>query len=277
MQAAYKLKTSARILAKRMVKIIAAALSDLLPAGDAAGDGIFVLMYHRVNDTRKNELSVSVDQFETQLKWLRDHGFVSLPMADLETGKIPDRGTAAHIIFTFDDGYEDNYLNALPLLKKYGYTGMFYLATDYIGTTRMYENDRKESSPPAQNRLLNWDQVAEMLDAGMEIGSHTMNHVDLRKVSRAVAKREIFESKQRLEENLDRQITSFCYPSGYYNEAAVSLVVEGGYLSACTTDIGIWGGHQLTTIPRIPVMASDPFFVFKQKMQGRMRWFRFIH
>ena len=105
-----------------------------------------------------------------------------------------------------------------------------------------------------------------MVELGMEIGSHTCSHPDLKRIPRVDAKREIEDSKRELEQQLGIPVTSFCYPSGRFSAEALGLVRESGYRSACTTEIGTWNGDDLFSIPRIPVMASDVFFVFKKKM-----------
>jgi peptidoglycan/xylan/chitin deacetylase (PgdA/CDA1 family) len=125
--------------------------------------------------------------------------------------------------------------------------------------------------------MLNWQQVTRMIQEGMEIGSHTLTHADLDRVPPDRVRSEIEGSKRKLEQELGLRVTSFCYPSGRFTAETASMVRDSGYLSACTTKIGIWNGHDLFSIPRIPVMSSDVFMVFKQKMTGRLGGLRHIH
>ena len=272
------IKRFARICIKKGIKLNAAMVSNIIPSHRIdLQDRIFILMYHRVNSYRKNELSVNTTQFKRQLDWLKSQGFRNMRMTDLESGFVEKIDNSRRLIFTFDDGYEDNYINAFPLLKEYGYTGIFYLATNYIGTNKIYPLDIAESNRIEQNQIMNWRQVLDMLQEGMEIGSHTMNHSALTSISMEDARREIFESKKKLEQKLQIEISSFCYPGGYFEKQHTLLVKNAGYRSACTASPGIWRGHDLYELPRVPVLSSDIFFVFKQKLAGRMEWFRMIH
>jgi len=266
-----------RVHAKKGIKIIAALASHAFPASREDQDRVHVLMYHRVNSYRKDELSVPPDRFRKQVEWLHRHGFRNTQMTELESGSVATGDNGPRVIFTFDDGYEDNYVDAYPILREYGYTAILYLPYDFIGTSKMHPRDTLESGRPEHNRLLSWNQVEEMLNDGMEIGSHTMGHVNLIRMSPEQAKREIVESKHLLEQKLQVQITSFCYPGGYFEEKHVGWVQEAGYRSACTTTPRIWQGHDLFMIPRVPVLSSDIFYVFRKKLLGRMEWFRIIH
>ena len=270
-------KMHARVKAKKGIKVIAAMVSRLIPVSRKDQDGVFVLMYHRVNSYRKDELSVPPDRFRKQVEWLHRHGFRNTRMAELESGPITPARNGPAVIFTFDDGYQDNYSDAYPILRELGYTAVLYLPFSYIGTGEMHPRDRWESGRPEHNQILNWNQVQEMLREGMEIGSHTMGHKNLTRMSPEQAKREIFESKHMLEQKLQVEITSFCYPGGYFEEKHVRWVQEAGYRSACTTTPRIWRGHDLFMIPRVPVLSSDIFYVFEKKLTGRMEWFRIIH
>lgn len=267
----------ARVNVKKGMKIAAALVSNVTPASRQDQGRVCVLMYHRVNSYRNDELSVPPDRFRKQVEWLHMYGFRNTRMAELESGSIATGNNGPRVIFTFDDGYEDNYTDAYPILREYGYTGILYLPFDYIGTRKMHPRDTWESKRPEHNRLLSWNQVEEMLNDGMEVGSHTMGHTDLTRMSPEQAKREIVESKHMLEQKLQVEITSFCYPGGYFEEKHARWVEEAGYRSACTTIPRIWQGHNLFMIPRVSVLSSDIFYVFRKKLLGRMEWFRIIH
>jgi peptidoglycan/xylan/chitin deacetylase (PgdA/CDA1 family) len=270
-------KMHARVNVKKGIKAVAALVSNVIPAPNQDQDSVYVLMYHRVNSFRKDELSVPPDRFRKQVEWLHMHGFRNTRMAELESGSMVKGDNGPRVIFTFDDGYEDNYTDAYPILREHGYTAVLYLPFDYIGTSKMHPRDTWESGRAEHNQLLNWNQVEEMLKDGMEIGSHTIGHEDLTRMPPEQAKREIFESKQALEQKLQVEITSFCYPGGYFEEEHARWVQEAGYLSACTTTPRIWQGHDLFKIPRVSVLSSDVFYIFRKKLLGRMEWFGLIH
>ena len=263
-------KMKARIHVKRGVKLAAAAASAFVPP--RTSHRIVVLMYHRVNGYRGNDMSVSPDAFRAQVRWLRHAGFENVRLSDLESRAAPgvDRG----VVFTFDDGYEDNFLEAAPVLREYGYTGAFYVPVDFIGAQQMDVRDARESNRIEHNRRMSWEQLRELLGEGMEIGSHTMSHPRLNRVSSDQARREIFDSKRELEGRLGVEISSFCYPGGCYDQTHLALVEAAGYRSAATASPGRL--ENLFEIPRLAVQASDSLFVFKRKVTGRLSWFTWV-
>ena len=269
------IKMRARVDVKRIIKTGAAIVSTFKPHPDA-GRGVVVLMYHRVNDIRHDELSVKPDQFRCQVRWLHDMGFGNMRIRDLES--IAERNEPLpenrSVVFSFDDGYEDNYTTAFPILKEFGYTGMFYLTSDFIGTERMFELDKKESGRVEHNRIMNWEQASRLLSDGMEIGSHTMSHAILTSIPEDKARQEIEGSKKALEDKLGVEITSLCYPGGFFDDSHENMARKAGYKSACTADMGIWRGGNVLRIPRVGVLASDSYFIFRTKVMGRMEWFK---
>lgn len=272
-------KKDARVQVKRSIKLGLAALSAWKPANSSViTDTVAVLMYHRVNAYRHDELSIPPEVFRKQLQWLSSQGFQNMRMRELESWPPDERLVGRRVIFTFDDGYADNYTEALPILQQFGYTGIFYLATDYIGNQRFYQRDMDETGDPTQNRLMDWEHIRQLLKAGMEVGSHTVSHTQLTQLSDDAVKHELTHSRRIIEEQLQQPITSFCFPEGAYQDRHIPLVRAAGYASACTTDQGFWRRHPLLTIPRIAVLASDGFFVFRQKITARMEWaFRLMH
>lgn len=271
MTTADAIKMCMRIRIKRIIKTTLAIVFPCKPHSDDVR-GVVVLMYHRVNDFRSNELSVRIDEFRKQVRWLHDMGFRNMRISELESllernEPLPDN---RHVVFSFDDGYEDNFTTVVPILKEFGYTGMFYLATDFVGSEKMYPRDRKESGRVEHNRILNWDQVSQMLKDGMEIGSHTMTHAILTEIPDETIWQEINGSKKTLEAKLDVDITSFSYPGGFLNDSLENMVRKAGYRSACAVDMGIWCGGNIMRIPRVGIPASDNMFIFKAKVTGRM-------
>ena len=124
---------------------------------------------------------------------------------------------------------------------------------------------------------MDWRHVRHLHENDMEIGSHALSHHILTRMGDGGAKRGIFESKIKIENKLGSRITSFCYPGGYFSQKHTDWVREAGYRSACTTRIGCYRGESLYSVPRIAVLASDSFFIFKQKMLGDKKMFYLIH
>ena len=195
------------------------------PQGTIASS-VPIFMYHYIrsyvdpSDTVGENLSVSSEAFEKQIAWLKENGYETVSM---DSFVHPKPLAGKPIVLTFDDGYQDAYDTAFPLLRRYGMTGTFYIITDKIGTPG----------------YLTWDEVSEMRAAGMIFGSHTLSHPDLKTLPSGTLKREIIASKKLLEQKLGGNVTDFCYPSGKYDDAVVAEVRRDGYKTAVTTHSGI--------------------------------------
>jgi len=188
-----------------------------------------ILMYHLVNSNASpdDKLTVSVDIFERQMRFLKDHRYnvVSLEEAASlirDKKKVPPKTIA----LTFDDGYKDNYTHAFPILKKYNLPATIFVIIN--------EMDRP------QNDRLSWDEIKTMRDSGIiTFGSHTLTHPYLIKVdSEPELRRQIFDSKKILEEKLGIPVNAFSYPAGGFNSHVRQLVVEAGYKLAVASNPG---------------------------------------
>lgn len=197
-------------------------------------------------------------------------------ISELETPTVTEKPEGRRVIFTFDDGYEDNVINALPILRESGYTGMFYIPWGFIGTKILSPRDRRETNSYEKNRRLSWDQIEKLISEGMDIGSHTLNHERLTDLSPERAWQEIAESKKKLEEKLGIPITSFCYPGGDYHATHVDMIARAVYTSACTASPGRIDFKNLFTLPRLAVQASDSFYIFRKKVDGKMAFFTMV-
>ena len=194
------------------------------PRSSAAKHGR-ILMYHYVRedvDKAKDpvgyELSVTSAQLETQLKAFKADGFQPATVSQIAAGQ----GTASSLALTFDDGYEDFYTEAYPLLQKYGWTATVYIISGKIGGSYM-----------------TWDQIRDLANHGYEVGAHTVDHINLSTATESQQRHQIFDSKSTIEKEIGRPIYAFCYPSGRYDATSVSLVKEAGFTSATTTFEGV--------------------------------------
>jgi peptidoglycan/xylan/chitin deacetylase (PgdA/CDA1 family) len=207
------------------------ALLLAAPALAAGGHGpkVPTLTYHHVRDVSPDDLptlrNISCPRgiFASHLDWLRAHGFESVTFVDLQAflqGRValPPRP----VVLSFDDGYDDNGF-AFEELRRRGMRGVFFVVTSALGT-------------PGR---LSREQVKAMADAGMEIGSHSVTHVDLRGLRRKRQREEAQGSKQALEELLGRPVVSFCYPGGASSGSTSSVLEEADYWFARTTAPGI--------------------------------------
>lgn len=203
-----------------------------LPASDAS-HYVPILMYHYIRDYQNAEdplgiqLSVSPATLDRQLATLQGAGYETISLQNFAAGKIKPKS----IILTFDDGYDDHYFNALPILEKYYATGTFFIVSGFVG------NDRYMSE----------DQIEVLADAGMEIGGHTITHLNLANATYEKAVVEIFTS-------LRNRAAVFAYPSGKYNPVTLDIVSGLGVKAAVTTNLGVaTEKSSLFELPRIRV------------------------
>lgn len=207
-----------------------------------------VLMYHRVNDLPKFiDPEIKTKHFRKQIELLkaRDYYFVSLEEV-IKWTKNEIQLPKKSIALTFDDGYQDNYLNVLPIIKQYDVKVTIFLIADFIGKKRFYSENRRfpqkifeEDFNPKTDRIVQYlsvDQIKDMHHTGLvDFGSHTSTHPDLRSLYVDFLEDEIAGSKRILEDQLNFPIKTFSYPYGRFNETIMKIVKKAGYIGAVTT------------------------------------------
>jgi peptidoglycan/xylan/chitin deacetylase (PgdA/CDA1 family) len=219
-------------------------------------------MYHSVADDG-HFLSVSSSVFEQQIEYMKNNGFTFLRSDDLLSGNINNKS----VLITFDDGYENNFLIAVPILKKYNVPAIFFIATGLVGT----ENKGM--------KMMNWKQVIELSKNNLfEIGAHTISHKKLHKMNIEELKKEVMESKSILEEKTNKNIKSFAYPFGRYNKIVIDMVKKNGYQLAFSINPGrINKSNNLFEIKRFGIdNNTSQFFkdIFKTgyNLYWQLRW-----
>ncbi len=238
-----------------------------------------ILMYHMVSDpksgTQFNGLRVSPAMFEQQLHWLKQNNWHFVTMNQLidNPSKLPEKTVA----LTFDDGYEDNYTQAFPLMKKYGACGTLYLVinrhdNDWSTKKKAHHN----SGELVQEPKLSDEQVNEMVTSGVfEIGGHTTNHVNLNTIDKQTKHEEMSESKAILEKQLSVPVNSFAYPFGIYGPEDPAIAEALGYTNAVLAEGGIETDleNNRFEIRRVKISGKDNFLAFKIRLQtGKRGW-----
>ncbi len=227
------------------------AIAGDVPLGQQQqGLRVPILMYHHVgpllaHDPVARDLTVGPEDFEQQVIYFTNLGYHAVTIKQIydslnDGAPLPSRPIA----FTFDDGYQDVFTYAVPVLKKYHLVGSFAIATELLG----------------RPNYAVWDNILAAQRQGMEIISHTENHLDLSwaKYSDDDLRREIFGSKQVLEKKLGHPVDFFVYPYGHHNAKVEELVREAGYKMALTTDYGLKIAEtHLLTEPRVRVHGQD--------------------
>lgn len=186
------------------------------------GVGVPILAYHQVSQA-DDVYSVTAAQFEEQMNYLHEQGYNAISLAELfdsyeGKGVLP----AKPIIISFDDGYEDNLLAALPIMKKYKMRSTVFVVSSLVGTPD----------------YLSWQQIADLQGGHTEIGSHTVSHVPLGESSPDQQRLEVATSKRVLEEHVG-PVKFFAYPYGNFTSITQQILQEEGYLGACSGIAGL--------------------------------------
>jgi peptidoglycan/xylan/chitin deacetylase (PgdA/CDA1 family) len=196
------------------------------------------LTYHKLGPrprgVRLKGLYVGAKLFERQLSELRRAGFST---AGVETLAGQDGNANKQLALTFDDGFANVLRHGLEPLARHGFRAIEYLVAERLGGT----NDWDAPDGEVQERLMDTAQVRDWLAAGHGIGSHTLTHPHLTRISPQRAKEEIFASRKKLEDLFGVPVRHFCHPYGDWNAAVRDLVIAAGYETACTTEFGVNG------------------------------------
>jgi len=215
----------------------------------AANQGVPVIMYHSIAYEEGNPARLPVENFKAQMQYLKDNNYTTLTLDELykyytEDYPIPEKS----VVLTFDDGYDDNYTSAYPILKQFGFKATIFLISDFIDKMPGY---------------LNSTQVKELNANGMSIECHTVDHPHLDQLTVDQQKLELENSKQAIEKLLNKQVKYIAYPYGGYNQDTLSLVSQLGYSLAFTTD-GRWSEKSdgLVTLDRVYISGFAPLEKF---------------
>lgn len=189
-----------------------------------------ILMYHQIKCASRNEdplgLRVSPERFDKQMKLLSEARFRSISLDEFVARTDGGRKYLwKTFVLTFDDGHLDTYTNAFPILLKYGLTATVFPIANYLGKTLDWGINKPV-------RLMTWEQAREMVKNGISFQSHTCTHPDLTKLDDQSVRRELVDSKTRIEDALSLQVRHFAYPQGRYTQRIIELVKEAGYHSA---------------------------------------------
>jgi peptidoglycan/xylan/chitin deacetylase (PgdA/CDA1 family) len=221
---------------RRMYSGVPPYFTSLKPFAGLFATGMPSLMYHKLGPrprgVRLKGLYVSRSLFDRQLSELRAAGFTTPVYGPPPSG---EGNAGRRIALTFDDGFANVFQHGLEPLARHGFRAVEFLATDLIGGCNEWEVQEGET----RQSLMDETQVNEWLAAGHEIGSHTLTHPFLTRLSLAESKEEISASKKKLEDRFGRPVRHFCYPYGDWNPAVRDLVIAAGYETACTTEFGV--------------------------------------
>lgn len=213
------------------------------------------LLYHDIRTGDRNVDRAGVGDapyvldrgtFEAQISLLGRSGFKSVTSSDLigffRHGRPLPKKAA---LITFDDGHRSNFTEALPVLERHGFKGVFFVTTGWIG----------------RDDMMSWEQLSEMNARGMEIGSHTDTHAVPALLPDKELKRELVESRRKLESKLDIEVRSVSSPTGFHDRRMMSLARETGYSIMC---VG-------TTLPvPAPLARQGPYWINRTDIKSNV-------
>ncbi|WP_406009833.1 polysaccharide deacetylase family protein [Streptomyces sp. NBC_00637] len=225
-----------------------------------------ILMYHAVaadpNDATRT-LSVTPEAFAEQMAVLADRRLTPLTTADLATrwrsGRpLPERP----VLITFDDGYEGVHRHALPALAKHGFPATLFVTTGWIRGAH--------DTGGALDTMLDWPQVRELADGGVEIGGHSHTHPQLDQLGGARLHAELTRCRDITADELGTPLASFAYPYGYSNRRVRGAVREHGFAQAVA--VGNSLAHRAQgpyALRRVTVRRGTDTAEFERLVEGR--------
>jgi peptidoglycan/xylan/chitin deacetylase (PgdA/CDA1 family) len=208
---------------------------------------IMVLFYHRIADDRPNDWTASNATFARQIKWLKRR-FDMVSLAEAQRRICTGRNDRPCVSITFDDGYADNGVHALPLLIAERIPCTYFVATRNILEGTPFPHDVARGVPLAPNTAA---QIRELSGMGIEMGVHTRTHVDLGRIQDPLLLYdEIVAAREELESLTGREPRYFAFPFGQranLNPMAFRLARQAGYAGVCSA----YGGFNFP--------GDDPF------------------
>lgn len=243
---------------------------NLLPV--TVNPGFRVLLYHSIaNPVQEDTLGLRVtpEVFCTQMEFLHNHHYKVCKIKDLVDCLINKTGLPEKSVgIAFDDGYNDNFINAFPVLKRFGFPATIFLRVDSLNGIE------KKDKYWEKWDYLSEDEVKKMLASGIiDIGSHTISHVKLSGLSKEILKEEIVGSKARLENLIGQQLDLFSFPFGCLNSSAKDLIRSSGYKAAFSSfaGINIYSTDRFE-LRRTEIVSSDDSVELEKKVQGAYDW-----
>ena len=235
-----------------------------------------VLAYHSISDNLfgkshpYQQINTSPSVFALQMKWLRRAGYRTVNLPEMMNALDTERDCSKTVVLTFDDGYQDFYSEAFPLLKQCGFAATVFLASDRI---------RNTAACIEGANYLTWREVRELHSQGITFGSHSVTHADFRSLGPEQIDYELGYSKETIEQEIGAQVDSFSYPfalpeedrdfTRYLADALENL----GYANGVSSAIGrAKPGDTRLFLPRLPVNSCDDVELFRAKLEGGYDW-----
>jgi peptidoglycan/xylan/chitin deacetylase (PgdA/CDA1 family) len=261
-----------------------------------------ILMYHSITDDPEPgvsayyRLNTPPKVFRSHLQVLREEGYTTLTLVDaiggLESGQMQSLSTLAAgrvisdkfgdrpsnmaaaipkiAVISFDDGFEDFRMAAWPLLQEFGFNATVFLPTAFIGKERRAFKGRA---------CLTWDEVRNLRSAGIEFGSHTVNHPKLWELDDTALQQELTDSREVIKNELGQAPATFAHPYAFpftnmaYVQRYRVAVSNAGYRYGVTTSLGrARSSDDRLTLKRLPINGADGSDLLRAKLRGAYDW-----
>jgi peptidoglycan/xylan/chitin deacetylase (PgdA/CDA1 family) len=233
-------------------------------------------MYHAISDEQETAVhpyfrtAVSSERFARHMGLLAENGYNVVPLSHMRQPDLLKNLTRPCVAITFDDGFTEVATIASPLLNKFGFPATVFLPAAFIGSNKTLVRGRTH---------MNWDDARRIIDVGITLGSHTVNHRDLGSLSSEELVREIGESKQIIEKETGPPVTEFACPFAFPQEDTIRVreiketLNSAGYQIGVTTKIGVASAiDDPFTLPRLPINNEDDDRLFLAKINGAYNW-----
>ena len=193
-----------------------------------------ILFYHRVDDEHPNPWTISNDGFRQQIDWMQEN-FDLVDLEECQRRIRSGENERPTLSITFDDGYADNCLEALPMLIERKIPVTYFVTTEHIMNQRPFPHDVELGQPLQPNSI---ESLRALAAAGVEIGGHTRTHADLGKLTEeAEIYDEVIAATKELEAAVGQTIRYFAFPFGQkenLNPAVFALLQEHGFAGVCS-------------------------------------------
>ena len=193
--------------------------------------GPLVLCYHRVSTAEPHRLAVSPRALESHLR---------TTLRRFEPGTAADvvEGRRRVVHATFDDAYR-SVLDAMPILERLGVPATVFVCTGFAdegGPLRIAELRDDVDAAPGEFETLRWDELRELSERGVEIGSHTVAHAHLTRLGDHELERELRDSRAQIEDELGLACPYLAYPFGEHDARVRRATEQAGYEAAFAVD-----------------------------------------
>ncbi len=229
-----------------------------------------ILTYHSI-DLSGSVISTDSKTFRRQMKFLFDNNFKVISLKTFAEHHFENKPLPLKsIILTFDDGFQNFYTTAFPILQDYNFTATVFLITDYCGKF----NDWSGNLPSLErSKLMDWNEIKELAKHNIEFGAHSLTHPNLTKISLAESEREIVESKLAIESQLGIEVSDFAYPYGISN-SAIKLLTQKHFKSACSTRMGkVKSDDDIFALKRLDTYYLSNEKIFGSILSNNLDWY----